>query len=699
MPRIELQSALPWGLVVAVLLILSALLITYGIWMRSLPRAFRGWIIALRTSLLVVVLLLLFDPRIEWTRKVLMPPRIGIFLDNSLSMANHPEASPTTVFSQAASIVEWADEHNYQPVILTFGEKLDPKTDLRFEYLPDERLTDFSLLEEICQTGDLQAAFLFSDGVATSGIDPGAITSSPRMPIFTLGVGDTTTGLDLSILEVHYPLSLLDQEQSTIQVVVRGKNAADKRSRLFVFHEDQLIHSEQIRITSQEYIRSFETSVVGRLDAPHFRVELMVLPEEANIDNNRREFRIDVLPGRRRITLLTGALSANTPLISQVAKRTRHAVVNHLVFLRGVWRGDESLFWSTPQDLVVLDNYPTTTLPEGYTDRLLAKLRRDKTPVLVVEGPDNLNREFVRMMRSLGLQVAAEDEGQGSLYRLTPVPQPELKGLSRMTPGRYSVDFPPAPLVHFLEPRANRGMKALVSDEQDRLVISYGEASGIKRGVLLLPALAATNLKLNRTAWKDYLGDVLQALVEWQLEPEGFSPYVIQPDRRQYQLGEKVLLRGIMRDRAGTKLLQPILTVEIQGAESTAAATLNYNFESGEYEGEFWPGEPGSYRFRVYDEAGTSEEAARPGFQVQVGRVELESLVQNRYGLKRLAQSTGGRYTELQSVEQLISQLAYTTRTVNREYYLSLWQFRYLWVALVLLLGSEWILRRIAGLI
>jgi len=524
MPRIELQSGLPWGLVPVVLLILSAILITYRIWMGSLPKAFRGWIIALRASLLVVVLLLLFDPRVEWTRKVLMPPRIGIFLDNSLSMANHPEASATTVLSQAASIVEWADEHNYQPVILTFGEQLVPKTDLRFEYLPDERLTDFSLLEEICQTGDLQAVFLFSDGVATSGMDPSAIASSPRMPIFTLGVGDTATGLDLSILEVHYPLSLLDQEQSTIQVVVRGKNAADKRSRLLIFHEDQLIHSEQIRITSQDYIRSFETSVVGRLDAPRFRVELMVLPEEANIDNNRREFQIDVLPGRRRITLLTGALSANTPLISQVVKRTQHAAVNHLVFLRGVWRGDESLFWSTPQDLVVLDNYPTTTLPEGYTDRLLAKLRRDKTPVLVVEGPDNLNREFVRMMRSLGLQVAVEEEGQGSLSRLTPVPQPELKRLSRMAPGRSSVDFPPASLVHVLESRANRGMKALVSDEQDRLVISYGEASGVKRSVLLLPALAATNLKLNRTAWKDYLGDVLQALVEWELEPEGFSP-------------------------------------------------------------------------------------------------------------------------------------------------------------------------------
>ncbi|GAI88452.1 unnamed protein product, partial [marine sediment metagenome] len=201
MPRVELQSALPWGLALAAFLGLMALLVVYRVWMRSLPRTYRGWILFLRALLLVVVLLLLFDPRVEWTRKILVPPRIGIFLDNSLSMANHPEASATTVFSQVASIVEWADEHNYQPVIMTFGDKLNPRTNLRFEYLPDERITDFGLLEEISQTGDLQAAFLFTDGVATSGMDPSATVGSPGMPVYPVGVGDTTAGLDLSILE------------------------------------------------------------------------------------------------------------------------------------------------------------------------------------------------------------------------------------------------------------------------------------------------------------------------------------------------------------------------------------------------------------------------------------------------------------------------------------------------------------------
>ncbi|MFB0517195.1 MAG: hypothetical protein ACETWG_11415 [Candidatus Neomarinimicrobiota bacterium] len=699
MPKVELQSGLPWGLVLVAFLGLVVFLLVYGIWLRPLPRSYRGGILAVRALLLGAVVLLLFDPRIEWSRKVLVAPRIGIFLDNSLSMANHPNTAASTVYSQVVSVVEWADEHNYQPLIMTFGERLTPKSNLRFEYLPDERLTDFGPMAEVWQAGDLQAGFLFSDGVATAGLDLSAIGDIYGVPIFAVGIGDTTSGLDLSILDVRYPLSLLEQEQGRVQVTVKASNAANKRSRLFVFHEDQLIHSEQIRISSQDYIQTFSAPVVGRLDAPHFRVELMVLPEELTIENNRREFQVDVLPGRRQITILTGALSPNTAFIRQVVSQTQHAVVDHLIFLRGNWQGQESKFWSTPQDLVILDNYPTTSLLGEQMDRLLAKLRRDRTPILVVEGPDNSNREFVRLMRSLGLQVEEDRDGSGRLHRFQTVAQPALDGLREALPDQYGIDFPPSTLIHILNPQTNRAMTAVLVDEQGRHVISFGIAGGSKKGILLLPALASTHLKLNRTGWKNYLLDVLNALVEWQLEPEGFSPYVIQPDRRQYHLGEKVLLRGIMRDRAGIKMLKPILTAEVQGSESTSLVSLAYDFDAGEYVGEFWPGESGPYRVRVTEEEESDAEGSGIAFQVQAGRVELESLIQNRYGLQRLARTTGGRYTELPGVQQLLSGLAYSARTVAREYNFSLWQFPHLVVVLVLLLGLEWAIRRRAGLI
>lgn len=172
---IDIQSVLPWGWGLTAFLAAIASLGLYGLWIRALPRVYRGWILTLRALFLMAVLLLLLDPRIKWSRNIIVPPRIGIFLDNSLSMANHPTASSTTVYSQVANLVVWAEDHNYEPVIMTFGEKLISRTALDFDYQPDERLTDFNLLEDPWQTSDLQAGFMFSDGVATSGMDPSAI--------------------------------------------------------------------------------------------------------------------------------------------------------------------------------------------------------------------------------------------------------------------------------------------------------------------------------------------------------------------------------------------------------------------------------------------------------------------------------------------------------------------------------------------
>ncbi len=693
MPQIEIQSVLPWGWAGLALLLLVAYLVYYYLWCRSLPKVYRLLITTFRGLFLLMVFLLLLDLKVKRSRPILVPPRIGVFLDNSLSMSNHPSASATTIYSQVTTVVNWATEHNYEPVLMTFGEKLTHLNNTRSEYIPEERLTDFDLLEEVWQTGNLQAGFLFSDGVTTSGRDLSAIDGPEGVPIFTVGVGDTTTGPDLSIIDLRAPLSLLAQEQGSIRVTVRGLNAAGERGRLYVFNEEELIYSAPVNFDRPDDVQVFEASVVGRLDALNFRVELSVLEQEANIDNNRREFQIDVLPGRRTVTLLTGSLSPNTGLVSRWAREIRNTHLEQLYFLAGAWQGPEEWFWQTPQDLVLLDNYPTMNLPEGHLDRLLKKLRRDRSAVMVIAGPDNANQGFVRLCRALGIGLRDERNGVTiSQMRLSP---------GKAQPGSTNDprDFPPGAVPFTLNSPRLRREVVLLRGASDRPVIGFAQGTGRKVGVLLLPDLAATNLKLEPTDWRSFLSKAFETIVEWSLEPQGFSPFVIQTDRRQYHLGEKVRLRGLIRDRAGTHLLQPVLTVEFLGPENAAIVTMNYNFETGEYEGEFWPGEPGAHRFRVYDGTPVGGLPTSPGFTVQAGRVELESLTQNRYGLQRLAENTGGSYVELGSVETLLARLAYTARTVTREYQFNLWRIRGLWIGLLLLLGLEWGLRRFVGLI
>ncbi|MFC1619029.1 hypothetical protein ACFL45_03695 [Candidatus Neomarinimicrobiota bacterium] len=615
-------------------------------------------------------------------------------------MANHPTAAASTIFTRVKNVIGWAEGYEYQPVFLTFGERLKRQVEKQFEYLPDERITEFDPLLDYWENTNLQAIFLFSDGVATSGVDPGVLTGASRAPIYAIGVGDTARNVDISILDVHYPLTMLEQERNDLTVRIRAINATGRRSRLFIFNEDQLIHSEQISFRSRESVQSFTISIVGRLEAVRFRVELMVLPEEINIDNNARELEIDVLPGRRQVALLTGGLSPNTSHINRSIREVRHAVVQQLVFIKGKWQGDEAKFWDTPLDLIVLDNYPTTFLPESHLDRLIAKLRRDKSAVLLVEGPDNNNRDFIRLGRVLGLPITVNDNVNAAPSQLTPVV--ELPGLSIQW-GKYAENsqaaFPAVNLVHAVNARPNLSFSTVLMDNELRSIVAYGITGEQKRAFFLLPDLATTHMMLSRTDWQNYLQDILIALLEWELEPEGFSPYILQSDKRQYHLGEKVLLRGIMRDRAGIKMLQPVLSVEIDGPGSSKLVTLSYNFDSGEYEGEFWPGDPGAYQMDMYQEGSAVPPGRATRFQVLTGRIELESITQDRHSLERLSQTSGGSYTDLNGVDNLLASLSYQPELMTKEHHFSLWQVWYLWLALVLVLGLEWSLRRIMGLV
>lgn len=697
MSRFELASTVTFGWGLLMILLLGGLLVFYRLQLHALPRTMRLWIFGARALFLLLVAALLIDPHLTWRRLVEAPPKIGIFLDNSLSMANHSASSVSTIYAQVSALYNWAARNNYQPVLLTFGESLATLESDKFDYRPDERLTDFDLLQDWWPTANLAAGFIFSDGVATTGPGPALISGPPQVPIYTIGVGDTVASVDLNIEDLHYPLSLLAQEQSEMRITVRGRNAMGQRRRLFLFHEGELIFSKLIRFGSQDHVESVTAPVVGRLDATRFQIELEVLPEESNIANNRREIQIDVLPGRRQVTVVTGGLSPNTQMWNRVIDDLSQVRISRLVYLRGSWRGGEEAFWREKQDLIILDNYPTNRHSAEHLDRMLEKIKRDRSAVIVSEGPDSGHRGFVRLLRELGVTVTEHKSPAGDPERLRLYPRSGLPALDRSgLIELISGNFPPARLRYVMPPSSNRRLSPLVQMAKGGWVVAYGPQNRGKRGVLLLPGLAGMHLKMGRTAGSEFLREAMSAMIEWTLEPEGFTPFVVQTDRKDYHLGEKVRFRALQRDRAGESMLQPVLTLEAEGPQNATLITLNYNFESGEYEGEYWPSEPGVHRYRVEGD-GSGRDWQR--FEMQAGRVELESLSQNRYGLQRLAQLNGGSYITLTEAAQLWEKMEYAPRTVARESKFNLWQLSYLGPVMLLLLAVEWVLRRRMGLI
>jgi hypothetical protein len=181
---------------------------------------------------------------------------------------------------------------------------------------------------------------------------------------------------------------------------------------------------------------------------------------------------------------------------------------------------------------------------------------------------------------------------------------------------------------------------------------------------------------------------------------KGLSVY---PDRHFYQTGEKPRLFAYATDSQGQATNTAIVTAEITrpGGPQKSSHQLHYvDGSRGQYEAELSPLEPGPYEARVFatlDKAPLGEESF--GFRVGEPNKEFEQLDLNDPLLKEIARRTRGAYHTILSVEQLVN-----TLEENVQKSLVPWEFPrwtddraillVLFLAVVLLVTSEWILRR-----
>ena len=133
-------------------------------------------------------------------------------------------------------------------------------------------------------------------------------------------------------------------------------------------------------------------------------------------------------------------------------------------------------------------------------------------------------------------------------------------------------------------------------------------------------------------------------------------------------------------------------------------APLDVPFEwivdkDGEYRGSFTADEPGIYRVRVSARVGDSVITGAEDYVVAEDiQQEMFGAAQRRSLLERVASETGGRYYTPEDAEGLARDMAYTSSGTTVTEQLDLWDTPAMFIALLALIATEWLLRRKRGL-
>jgi uncharacterized membrane protein len=120
---------------------------------------------------------------------------------------------------------------------------------------------------------------------------------------------------------------------------------------------------------------------------------------------------------------------------------------------------------------------------------------------------------------------------------------------------------------------------------------------------------------------------------------------------------------------------------------------------AGEYRGSFTAGDRGLYSIHVSAQRGQSDVQARPiHVYADDPRDEYYGSQMREPLLRRIASETGGRFYTTASIGSLAEDIAYTGRGITVREEKDLWDAPVLFLLLILLLGGEWVYRRLRGL-
>jgi uncharacterized membrane protein len=719
-------SAWPLWLL-AVSIAVAVVLIATTLWRRRQL----GWKLLvpvgiLQSLLAAAVLGLLWRPVLNVERVRDRENVLAVAIDGSASMA-YGEAERSRLQEVAAALQNGTLaklEDTFEVRLFSFAQTTTPLDSLDAIPAPgpQTRIGD-SLVQVLQSAGSIPLAgvVLFSDGAENGGsLSEERLTelASYGVPIHTVGVGPEQVTGDLELERLDVPMSAPVGSTITAQVGIRHEGAT--ATRLRVYDREALVAARDIQLSRDSTGTSLTIDLpAGEPGAHELRFVLDQLEGERNVINNSRTRVVDVPATRRSILYVEGEPRWEYKFVRRAAERDRALRVASVVrtttnkyYRQGVDSAAElvegfpvSAAELFAYDAVVVGSYEAAGLrPEQH--RLLKEFVDQRGgSVLMLAGRHGLAAggwQNAALAQTLPAQLAAR---QVTALVQRPIrAQPTLYGMQ-------------SPILRF-DPDAKRNADRWKNMPQ---LADYQMLGRLKPGAIVLMEGAADRSRTPLLVWQHYGRGATFVLatastLRWQmhLPPEDESHEVfwrqllhaisatapprasIQPERLAYDDERNVRLVAELRNER----FEPIndASVELRIAPQAEPAFVQPMQPSGQGDGRYVAGidaaTAGLYRIEMKAQSGGREVGnAITHVLRNDGVAEHFATHQHRPVLERLAAMTGGRYWPLDDLAGLAAAIPYSKAGVVERQTLDLWNLPIVFLLLLLLKVSEWLLR------
>lgn len=659
----------------------------------SIPPLGRWSLTSLRALSLILVLLLLLNPYFYSSQEREVKPKIAVFLDNSESTGiTKGNYDGLRSYNELLSELDLASIEEATIDYYSFGdvvEALDPDSLSAREPRTDLSTPINSILE---MEDEVKAAILISDGIITYGRNPSVSAFNSAIPIFTVAIGDTTNVRDVSVSNVITNATGYTNSNHRIEAEITQSGFSNNTATVSILSGDEVLDQKQITFETDDQVVNVDFELaLEEAGLKQYEIQVQALPDEWTTSNNNQLFSVDVIDDLVRILHVAFQVHPDVKAIRSVIARGETNELHRLTWLGGN-RFVEDIPDEEEFNLIIIHGRPEN--PQNFD--FLSSL--NDTPSLLFE----LSTEHSSTFEEANLlQLMSANSTQAVQVTLHPfmgqdehpileLPEVDLTDLSPLyAPVRTAM----------LEPQA----EALFGLRYNRIDSDYPVLSVLERGNIrrshVIPWGWYRILQSTDEDHRAFAAKLITNLVSWTASDPDDRMLRVNPAKQVFTTSEQPVLNGSLRNERGDPEDSGIIEVELQ-REGGSVRTFNMEHTgNGNYRLNLPRLSEGLYQYSATARTGARELDTQNGeFLVSNSSSELSNTTRNDGLLRAIAENSGGNFFTYDNVVDfwptLESKNTLEPQIRTEENYSFPVRSLPWFIVLLLLLGSEWMLRK-----
>ncbi|MCL2247495.1 MAG: hypothetical protein FWC10_10400 [Lentimicrobiaceae bacterium] len=265
-----------------------------------------------RGAAIAMVAFLFLSPMLRLTVKQTEKPVIIVGFDNTESIISTPDSNfYTTTFKTNYDNFIRHLKKNYEVVDYAIGanaQQIENNTTLDYSEKTTHLSALFDEINSYYTNRNIGAVVLFTDGIFNEGANPLYLAEKQKAPVYSVGMGNPEAQPDLFISNIVYNKQTFLGNLFPVEIKVAATQLAGKNSILTVSDGNKDIFTKNIAIAGNNFFETVRFTLTAKeKGVQRYQVSLTPVENEISTKNNASTFLIEVVDQREKIAIIYNA--------------------------------------------------------------------------------------------------------------------------------------------------------------------------------------------------------------------------------------------------------------------------------------------------------------------------------------------------------------------------------------------------------